>query len=315
MLTGPAPDGGTARGVVPLRGTQSFVGVFAQVWKRPSLTAFEILWRWVTAVPLLALGWRAEAPLLRRTHLDWAALQAMTIFRPAELARTVEQAVEALRPPVWHVLRWWLPLAFLVWTGAGVLGHQWIWRRQDPALRGRTAPAALLTYSRSFGLLCMFALWGVGVWQAGRVAVLNPAEQGGEPNLVLFAALAVGTTLILFVGWSLLSWWLDAARLLAMRDGTGIATSLRVAGRAAAFRSKLIELNLVMGIVRVSLIVLATVAAATPLPFESVEGATFLSTYWTIVGLVYLVVSDLFQVVRRSAGLYLMRALERGSEA
>ena len=43
----------------PLRGTQSFVGVMAEVFKRPGLTAIEVLWRcfaWSPVFLLVAVG-------------------------------------------------------------------------------------------------------------------------------------------------------------------------------------------------------------------------------------------------------------------
>ena len=37
----------------PIRGTQSFVHTLAACWKRPSLTALEVLWRWAFGDPRL----------------------------------------------------------------------------------------------------------------------------------------------------------------------------------------------------------------------------------------------------------------------
>jgi hypothetical protein len=56
-----------------------------------------------------------------------------------------------------------------------------------------------------------------------------------------------------------------------------------------------------MGIVKVALIVLGMVFSACPLPFASVESQTFLTWWWIGVGVLYLVASDYFHVVRASA--------------
>jgi hypothetical protein len=71
--------------------------------------------------------------------------------------------------------------------------------------------------------------------------------------------------------------------------------------RIGRLRPKLIEVNLVMGIVKVALIVLAMVFSACPLPFENVESQTFLTWWWIGVAVLYLVASDYFHVVRVSA--------------
>jgi hypothetical protein len=80
-----------------------------------------------------------------------------------------------------------------------------------------------------------------------------------------------------------------------------LLASLRGAVHSGRLRAKLVEINLVMGIVKVSLIVLGMVFSACPLPFASVESRTFL-VWWTIgVGVLYLVASDYFHVVRVAA--------------
>ena len=44
----PQDDVVAAAGVV--RGTQSFVHVLATCWRRPSLTALEVAWRWAFGI-------------------------------------------------------------------------------------------------------------------------------------------------------------------------------------------------------------------------------------------------------------------------
>ena len=73
------------------------------------------------------------------------------------------------------------------------------------------------------------------------------------------------------------------------------------------------EINLVMGIVKIALIVLAMVFSATPLPFESVATPEFLAWWWVGVRCCTLVASDFFHVARLVAYLELWRAYERVS--
>jgi hypothetical protein len=80
--------------------------------------------------------------------------------------------------------------------------------------------------------------------------------------------------------------------------------------QSGALRSKLIETNLVMNIVRIALLVLAIVFSACPLPFTNVETPTFLACWWIGVGLLYLIALDYFHVVRAAVYLQLWQAYE-----
>ena len=64
------------------------------------------------------------------------------------------------------------------------------------------------------------------------------------------------------------------------------------------FSAKLVEINLVMGIVNLALIVLAMVLSAAPLPFGDQLGSGALHVVWALAAIFYLVASDYFQVVR-----------------
>jgi hypothetical protein len=77
--------------------------------------------------------------------------------------------------------------------------------------------------------------------------------------------------------------------------GSAYVVSFRL-GRA--FASKLMEINLVMGIVKLALIVLAMVFSAAPLPFSDELGPDAMHFVWAGSTLFYLVVSDFFHVVR-----------------
>jgi hypothetical protein len=148
----------------------------------------------------------------------------------------------------------------------------------------------------------------LGLSFAARTAIIAPAARNQEPNVVLFAAMLIVGTLLLYVLWAIFSWFLQLAPLLAMRLNLGPIAALAAAIKSSRnLRGKLIEINLVMNIVRIALIVLAMVFSASPLPFSSVETQTFLTCWWIGVGLAYLTASDYFHVVRAAAYLSLYR--------
>jgi hypothetical protein len=68
-----------------------------------------------------------------------------------------------------------------------------------------------------------------------------------------------------------------------------------------ALTGKLVEVNLVLGIVRLALIVLAMVFSAIPLPFEADMSGTALYLWWALVTVLYLIANDFFQVARLAA--------------
>ena len=120
------------------------------------------------------------------------------------------------------------------------------------------------------------------------------------------------TTLGLFTLWAVASWALSVAPLLAMRRDLGAGASLAAAFRLGPVRSKLVEINLVMGIVKIALIVLAMVLSACPLPFESVATPEFMTWWYAAVTVLYLVASDFFHVVRLVSYLELWKAYDTG---
>jgi hypothetical protein len=294
----------------PIRGTQSFVAIMGQVWRRPSLTALEIAWRWCVGLLLCFVARQALWGIGLEIGFDSTPLQNVTVFRPVAAIQTLQAVVE----PVWKyalpTLHWLLPLAITLWILIAALGRTIVLRRLDPALHTRRITIFILGALRTLLLLGAWALWFRGLAYASRIAITAPASHGEEPSLVLFAAMLICGTLLLYVLWAIFSWFLQLAPLLAMQRNLGPIAALRAALTSPReLRSKLIEINLVMHIVRIALIVLAMVFSASPLPFSSVETQTFLTCWWIGVGLLYLAMSDYFHVVRAAAYLSLYRAL------
>jgi len=197
-----------------------------------------------------------------------------------------------------------------VWVVVSAVGRTVVLRRADGRLHRRVGTLIVLQAVRVMALLGSFIVWFWCMERVAEVTVTGPMATGGEPNLVGYFALVIVATLGLFTLWAVVSWALSVAPLLAMLKGLGVRGSLAAAFRLGRLKSKLVEINLVMGIVKIALIVLAMVFSATPLPFESVTTPEFLTWWWLGVTVLYFVGSDFFHVARQVAYLQLWRAYE-----
>ena len=67
LSKGPVSQDGVVIAAGTVRGTQSFVHTLSECWRRPSLTALEVLWRWAYGIPaLLVLRYEGMRILQRR---------------------------------------------------------------------------------------------------------------------------------------------------------------------------------------------------------------------------------------------------------
>jgi hypothetical protein len=209
--------------------------------------------------------------------------------------------MDVLRGPVIHAAAWLLPVAIVAWAVAAGLGRNAVLRRYRPPTGWRPGAMIALQLLRVVALCAVFAVWFAAIRWAANFALANASvnsDAQGEPNLVLYCALVIILSLGIFTVWALLSWVFSIAPLLALLEDRGVAGSLGRSLRLGPLAAKLMEINMVMGIVKLALIVLAMVFSATPLPFESVVQGASLYAWWAIVTVLYLVASDLFQVAR-----------------
>jgi hypothetical protein len=264
-------------------------------------------------VPALLLLWHVAKRILSETSLDLNALQAMTVTRPLDAAQTLAAAMAVLLPPVSREALWLGPLLLIAWVVWSSLGRTIVLRRADRELHARPWTMMVLQLIRVLALGAAFILWLACLQWAAATKVTGPLQRGEDPNLVVYFALAIVSTLWVFALWAVISWFLSIAPLLAMLRNQGVMPSLSAALRLGPLRSKLVELNLVMGIVKVALLVLAMVFSATPLPFESIATTAFLNVWWVIVAISYFIASDFFHVARAVAYLKLWRAYEPAS--
>ena len=293
-----------------IRGTQSLVHTFAECWSRPSLLALEVAWRWLFGAPALLLLCYEGANILTAaaSQLEAAGIEQFTLQDPMRSIVIVADAIAILRPPVLHVAAWLLPLLAVGWSIVSGIGRNLVMRRYDSALPMKPLPLMVLQLMRSAALGGSFAGWFLAIhWAA------NFALSGEELNLVLYCALVICLSLGAFTLWALLSWIFSIAPLLVLLENCGIAASLYRSLRLGPLTGKLVEVNLVMGIIKLALIVLAMVFSATPLPFESVMQGPPLYIWWSLVTLLYLASSDFFQVARLVAFVQFWRLL-RGSQ-
>jgi hypothetical protein len=283
----------------PVRGTQSFVHTFAACWKRPSLTALEVLWRWVFGAPAMALVATLALGVWRKAQVDTTALRQISLLDPMSAAATLTQVGMQLLPPLLQVAAWMAPLLLVAWIVVSSFGRVLVLRRLQHHQRDGARMAALLGG---------FTLWFASMQAAAVVALNGPIAAGHDPDLVLYCAIVIIATLGMFTLWAIVSWVFSVAPLLAMLGNLGARASLAAAFRLGPLRSRLIEINLVMGIVKIALIVLAMVFSACPLPFESVATTQFMAWWYAAVTVLYLIASDLFHVVRLVAYLELWKS-------
>ncbi len=298
----------------PVRGTQSFVRVMQWCWRHPSVTALEVLWRWIfgsfalwilstqslKVVSEVIGGRRDLAGMARALGLD-----QLSLTDPMGAAGRLASALGLLLPPLLKAASWVVPLLLGVWLILSTIGRSVVLRRVDRAMRIRPLTLVVLHLVRILALGTSLLLWFLLVRWAGATAVTKPLAIGGQPQLVEYFAIVIVGTLSLFSLWAVGSWALSLAPLIAMRRGMGVADSLRASVERGPIRLKLVEINLVMGIVKIALLILAMVLSACPLPFESVMTQEFLVNWTLGVAVLYLLASDFFHVARLVAYLEL----------
>jgi hypothetical protein len=279
-----------------VRGTQSLVHICAFCWKRPGLLGWELLWRWGFGIPAAAILYHQGAHIAASVSLNQESFSNLSLSDPLAAGQQLTVAASALTPLLLHAALWLGPALAVAWAAASGLGRSAVLQRLDPALRPAPLTLVLLQLLRIVALVAVCGGWYRAIgWAAD--ATLTSAS----PNLVAWSAWVICLSLGIFVLWALLSWIFSIAPLLAMLQGTGVLGSLASSLRQGPLTAKLVEVNLVLGIVRLALIVLALVFSAIPLPFEADMTGAALYAWWALVTLLYLVASDFFQVARLAA--------------
>lgn len=294
----------------PLRGTQSLVGQMGWVTDRPSLTAIEIAWRWLFGIPFLAVCWIQAQHILAALPLESAGFNEIDTQNPWVAAVQFAHVWAAYTPYLLALLRWLLPTAALLWVIVSGVGRSLLFKRMDLRLPFR--PLSMIALQAAWFALAALMAWG---WfcSIGWVAATH-ITTSGEPDLVGYSIWLIFLSLGFFTAWALVSWPLLIAPVLLLIEDRSTLSSIRESLKLGKpFTGKLVEINLVMGIVKLALIVLAMVLSAAPLPFSDELGPE--AMHWIAAAAVvfFCVASDYFQVVRLKGMIEFYRMF-RGSE-
>ncbi len=276
-----------------MRGTQSLLHVCAVCWKRPSLLGWELLWRWGFGIPAAAILYYQVVRIVSSVP---AGLSGLSLSDPLQAGQQLALAAAALKPQVERVALWLGPALAVTWAIVSGLGRSVVLKRLDPALHPAELTLILLQLLRIASVIAVCLGWYRAIGWAADATLNNPSS-----NLVAYSAWVICLSLGIFVLWALLSWIFSIAPLLAMLESTGVLGSLVRSLQLGALTGKLVEVNLVLGIVRLALIVLAMVFSAIPLPFEADMTGTALYLWWAAVTLLYFLANDFFQVARLAA--------------
>lgn len=287
-----------------IRGTQTLVDQMGWVMRRPGLSLLEIGWRWLLGIPFLWICWTKWLEILAVLPPDSVGYDRIDSANPWIAVVQLGEIWDKYQPHVWGVVAWLAPAAALAWVVVSGVGRALVLRRLEPGVRFRP-PALVVLQGAWLALLgLVFWLWVECIhWIAATHIAAN-----GEADLVGYSIWAIFVSLGLFTVWALVSWPVTIAPVLVLMEGRGPLGALRESFRLGRiFTSKLVEINLVMGIVKIMIIVLAMVFAAAPLPFSDQLGPGALQVISAGSILFYLVANDYFQVVRLKSFLEFWR--------
>ena len=272
----------------------------SDVFRRPSLIAIEIAWRWLFGIPLLLLCWRQARQILSAYPLESSGFTSLDTQNPWVAAVQLAGVASYYHPHVLAVLRWLLPAEALAWIVISGLGRSLLLRRMAGRVPFR--PFTFIALQGAWLVLFALAWWGWIRCMQWNAALHITA--GNEPNLIAYFIWAIFLTLGFFTAFALLNWPLSIAPLLALLERRSALSSLGQGFRLGKpFSSKLAEINLVLGIVKLALAVVAMVFSAAPLPFSDQLGPDAMNFITGASILFFLVADDVFQVVRLKAFL------------
>jgi hypothetical protein len=279
----------------PLRGTQTVVGQMGWVFTRPSLTMLEVTWRWLFGAPLIAICWIQAQHILAVLPVDATGLNGLDPSNPWVSSLKLAAAWDIYRPHIVDALHWLAPVAAIAWIVLSALGRNLVLKRIEPGIPFR--PVALIALQAAW--LAMLALTGWAWLRAIGWAAATHIGTGEEPDLVGYTMWVIFLTLGFFTLWAFASWAVTIAPMLVLLEDCGPATALSRSLRLGRpFTNKLVEINLVMGIVKLALLVVAMVFSSVLIPFSEQVGTSALHLEWVIVSIFYFIASDYFQVVR-----------------
>ncbi len=279
----------------PVRGTQKLVDQMGWVFQRPPLTLLEVAWHWLFGVPFLLICWRQIQQLAVAVPPDSAGLSSLDTQNPWIAVVQLANVWTHYQPHVVAILTWLAPAAALAWVVVSGAGRSIVLKRLERGVRFR--PLAMMVLQATWLVLLAGTFWcwyRTIQWVAATHIAAN-----GDADLVGYSIWAIFLSLGFFSLWALVSWPVSIAPMLVLLENRSPVSALAESFRLGrAFTSKLMEINLVMGIVKLMLMVLAMVFSAAPLPFSDQLGTGALHVVMEASTVFYFVSSDYFQVVR-----------------
>jgi hypothetical protein len=279
----------------PLRGTQSLVGQMGWVFAHPSLTALEVLWRWTFGIPFVIVALLEAIKILVALPPASSGLSSLDPQNPWVAAVQLSNAWALYQPHIRETLRWLLPLAALLWVVVSAMGRNLLLKQMEPTLRFR--PMAMIVLQAAWLALFLFTCfcWFRSIQWIAAATITSAAE----PDLIGYSMGLIFLSLGFFTAWALLSWPFSIAPLLMLLENRSPLSALGQSFQLGKpMTAKLVEINLVMGIVKLALVVLAMVLSAAPLPFSDQLGLDALHMVWAVAAVFFFVSSDYFHVVQ-----------------
>jgi hypothetical protein len=293
-----------------MRGTQSLVHLLGACVRQPKLLLIELTWRWIFGMPALAICYYQATVLVARTPLPPGGFDNFSLTDPNAAALAFSNASAALLPQLQQLFLWLGPLLAVGWAFSSGIGRSVLLRHMVPGSFPEPGTLIGLQFLRIAALAATGIAWFQSLHWAARETLSQSGPQTDfSPNLVGYFAWVIGLSLATFTLWALASWVFSIAPLIAVLEKRTLLSSLARSLRLGRLTPKLIEVNFVLGIVKMALIVLATVFCATPLPFESVASGTPIYIYWGLITVLYLAASDFFQIARLAAFIEFWQAL------
>lgn len=284
--------------ISPIRGTQSFLYVLRYCRNHPSLLLLELLWRWLFGIPYcyllyieLSRIYFANAKALAKTGI-WEA----SIIYPEKVAVVLTQVYDILAWPVFHLLIWIIPLGVVAWSVFSGIGRNTVLRRYDKSLPRRWGSLILLQFLRVLFYAGAILFWFAAIRWSALVTLWN-----GPQSIVAYCTLVIVFSLGTFAAWALFSWIFSIAPILVLLERRGPISALARSLRLGRLTAKLVEINMIMGLIKLAMSVLALVWSAIPLPFEAVVQGNSLYAWWAVGSVLYCIISDFFQVARLAA--------------
>ena len=294
----------------PVRGTQTLVDQMSWVMRRPSLVAIEIAWRWIFGLPFLFLCFAQAQRILAALPPETTGWANLDIQNPWVAAVQFADVWAHYEPSVAAVAVWLVPVAALAWVVLSGLGRALVLTRLEPGLRLR--PIALMAFQALW--LAVLGLIFFAWFRSISWAAATHIDSAGEADLVGYSIWAIFLSLGFFTAWALVSWPFAIAPMLLLLERRSAFSALLESFRLQrTFIGKLMEINLVMGIVKLALIVLAMVFSAAPLPFSDALGPDAMHVVWIGSTVFFLVANDYFHLVRLKGFVEFWRTFRGGA--